>query len=279
MKITGAVRVIKGQEVLPDGSTLDEHGIIDGSTVNIIIEPEKEINLQIKLGPKVFSRKLLNSVRVRELKQQLIDGGNVGFLINEFQLVSFSTWYKITLEDESLPLHLYGVGDNTTLRAMGGRVTIKLVNQKGAIWYKTFSKSITVAQMKQTILSTDTFFSADEERNLVKDIWLFVNQGDSYRELDDEATIGEIISNDDTVYFIEDRFFPETAMILVNLLPIGKEIGSVGCSIEDTVLSVKLRVQAQFGFPVSHVYVVQGFRFLKNNETIRTDIDCIISVE
>ena len=68
-------------------------------------------------------------------------------------------------------------------------------------------------------------------------------------------------------------------MILVNLLPIGKEIGSVGCSIEDTVLSVKLRVQAQFGFPVSHVYVVQGFRFLKNNETIRTDIDCIISVE
>ena len=67
MKISGAVRVIKGQEVLPDGSTLDEHGIIDGSTVNIVIEPEKEINLNIKLGPKEFNQKVKNSVRVREL--------------------------------------------------------------------------------------------------------------------------------------------------------------------------------------------------------------------
>ena len=186
MKISGAVRVIKGQEVLPDGSTLEEHGIIDGSTVNIVIEPDKEINLEIKLGPKEFTHKVLNSVRMHELKQQLIDGGNVGFKFKDFSLLLTSVNKdgvadNVLLQDESLPLHLYGVGDNTTLRAMGGRVTIKLVNQKGAIWYKTFSKSITVAQMKQTILSTDTFFSADEERNLVKDIWLFVNQGDSYR--------------------------------------------------------------------------------------------------
>ena len=57
MKITGAVRVMKGHEVLPDGSTLDEHGIIDGSTVNIIIEPEKEISIKMKLGPKEFTEK------------------------------------------------------------------------------------------------------------------------------------------------------------------------------------------------------------------------------
>ena len=55
MKIAGAVRVIKEQEVLPDGSTLDQHGIIDGATVNIVIEPDKEINLNIKLGPKEYS--------------------------------------------------------------------------------------------------------------------------------------------------------------------------------------------------------------------------------
>ena len=39
-----AVRVIKGQKVLPEGSTLEEHRITDSSTVNIVIEPEKEIN-------------------------------------------------------------------------------------------------------------------------------------------------------------------------------------------------------------------------------------------
>ena len=68
-------------------ATLEEHGIIDGSTVNIVIEPEKEIRLTImKLGPLGFTYKVMNSVRVRELKQQLIDGGSVGFSINDFQL-------------------------------------------------------------------------------------------------------------------------------------------------------------------------------------------------
>ena len=71
--------MIKGQEVLPDGSTLEEHGIIDGSTVNIVIEPEKEINIKIKWGILESTRNVSNSVRVRDLKQQLIDGGTFGF--------------------------------------------------------------------------------------------------------------------------------------------------------------------------------------------------------
>ena len=67
--------MIKGQEVLPDGSTLKEHGIIDGSTVNIVIEPDKELNLTFILGPKQFTHKVKSSLSMRELKQQLIDGG------------------------------------------------------------------------------------------------------------------------------------------------------------------------------------------------------------
>ena len=124
MKITGAVRVIKGQEVLPDGSTLDKHGITDGSAVNIVIEPDKEISLQIKLGPKVFSRKVLNSVRVRELKQQLIDGGNVGFSLEDLTLIvsaddNDDITDDIHLDDDSLPLYLCWVSDNMILKIMG----------------------------------------------------------------------------------------------------------------------------------------------------------------
>ena len=59
------IRVIKGQEVLPDGSTLDEHGIIDGSTVNIEDEDyDKVVNLRLKLGPKEFTSSVMNYVRV-----------------------------------------------------------------------------------------------------------------------------------------------------------------------------------------------------------------------
>ena len=201
MKITGAVRVIKGQEVLPDGNILEEHGILDGSTVNIVIEPDKKISIQVKIGPLQFIERVKNSVVVHHLKRQLIDGHIVGFKFKDFSLLvscvdNDGIPADIPLQDESLPLHLHGVGDNTTLRVIGGRVAIKLVNQKGKGWYKTFSKNVTVAQMKQTILSTDSLFSVDEDKNLLKDVWLFVECGDFYRELDDEAKIVSRRSSD-----------------------------------------------------------------------------------
>ena len=50
MNIIAAIRVNKAQGVLQDGSTLEERDITDGSTVNIVIEPDKEINLCVKPG-------------------------------------------------------------------------------------------------------------------------------------------------------------------------------------------------------------------------------------
>ena len=92
---------------------------------------------------------------------------------------------------------------------------------------------------------------------------------ESYRELDDEVPIGSKLSNDSAVYFIQDRFFPEAAMIPVKHNR--EKIGSVGCSVEDTVLSVKLRVQAQFGFPVSCVDVRRNGFLCFDDETLEND--------
>ena len=245
LKITGAVRVIKGQEVLPDGSTLDEHGIIDGSTVNIVIEPDKEIDLQIKLGPKVFSRKVMSSVRVRELKQKLIDDGNVGFSINEFQLLRFSTWYKTDpLEDESLPLHLYAVDDNTSIKIVGWSIRIQLVNQKGKKCFKYFPRKMSVKQMKKEI-------QAEHISLFLK--WRkgdFLSMNDTrYRKLDGDGPIGDVLSHKDVVHYIENPFFGLEEMIQVfhNGFPIER----VGHVHKETVLSLKLRAQEHLGFPVS----------------------------
>ena len=224
MSITGAVRVIKGQDVLPDGSTLEEHGIIDGSIVNIVIEPEKEINLLVKLGPKVFTHKMKSSVRVHDLKQQLIDDGSVGFSINEFQLIlsAVDNHGNICLEDESLPLHLYGVGDNTIFGITTDKIRIHLVTQRGGHWFKQFPRSMTINQMKKAIMSVNHFFTIDpnyatfDDPTLLTDILLFRKHCDSYSKLDDdEAPIGAKLSNNDVVHFIEERFFNSWQMIAV----------------------------------------------------------------
>ena len=281
MKITGAVRVIKGQEVLQDGSTLEEHGIIDGSTVNIVIEPDKEINLRVKIGLKKVTCAVKNSVRVRDLKQKLIDGGNVGF--KNFSLIIFSgdsagITDNLLLEDESLPMHLCGVVDNTTIRIIGDNVQIQLVTQRGKQWYKSFPRNITVNQMKQRIRLVQRFFT-DKDRDLLQDVWLFVERGDSYQRLDEEAIIGSVLSDCDVIFLVEDRFFDEYDMFPVYYKD--EEIGRVGWIItseylgnryyqyhSDTALTLKLRTQELLGFPVTSIDVKFGDKSLQNVEKL-----------
>ena len=294
MKITAAVRIIKGQKVLPEGSTLEEHGITDGSTVNIVIEPDKEISLQVKLGPKVVTCSVSNSLSVRELKQHLIDGGVVGFASNEF-IILFSAADNdgipadVLLQDESLPLHMHGVRDDTTVRTIrirGEKVRIHLFTNRGDDWYKSFPKNMTVEQLKKTIKSVDHFFIIDPKDKetyndpwLLMDIILFVQRGESYQKLDDEVQLGSVLSNNDVVHFIEDRFFEQRYMLPVYYND--EEIDRVGWSnrtigprdeyrcYSDTVLSLKLRVQEELGFPVSCLSVKDGTRGLSDCVTIR----------
>ena len=189
--------MIQGQKVLQDGNTLEGHRITDGSTVNIVIEPDKEINLQIKLGSKEITHKVNNSVRICSLKQQLIDDGIVGLPVDRFSLmISADQKEGITedllLLDESLPLHLCGAHDQTTtINIIGGRVTVQLVNAKGNNWYKTFPKTMTVNQMNKIIRSVDSIHMADVR--LLIDMWLIVKRGEVYQEIEGEVPIGAIL--------------------------------------------------------------------------------------
>ena len=273
MKITGAVRVIKGQEILPDGSTLEEHGIIDGSTVNIVIEPDKEISLKIKLGPKEFTQKVMNSVRVRELKLQLIDDGSVGFSVNNFTLIisaddndGFTA--DIPLLEESLPLHLHGVGNDTTISIVGECVMTQLVSHRGSRLYYTFSKNMKISQLKQTVNYKCKFF---DNTNYLVNFWAFVENGETYRKLDDDVTVGASLSDNDVIYFVEDRIFTEAQLIPVYY---GRDlqIGRVGCVEGDDVLSLKLRVQELMGFPVKSVDYKQDGESLENNKRVNFKI-------
>ena len=284
MSITGAVRVIKGQEVLPDGNTLEEHGITDGSTVNIIIEPEKEIKLNMEHGPFEGPFKVSSSVSVRDLKQRLIDGNIVGFSFNEFRLMISAgnnpdgVATDVPLVDESLPLHLCGMSDITTIKIIGNNVQVILVTQRGQNWYKSFPKNITVSQMKQRIRLVDRLFTdKDKDKDLLDDIWLFVQRGDddeeeddageSYRKLDDETPVGSVLFDNDVIYIVEDRFFAEK-----DLFPIfikGEEVGRVGWKIMySEALGLKLRIQQLFGFPVSRIDVKLKGKSMQNNHRI-----------
>ena len=267
MKITEPVRVLKGQQVLPDGSILEDNQITDGSTINIVIEPAKDIALSTVMGPLITTHKVNNSMLLCDLKQLLVDNGVVAWALDEFQLLISSNdddendddriYYDIHPCDELLPLHLCGMVNKTTLKIFGRNITIQLIGQNGQCWHKTFSRNMKIREMKQVIHSFQWLFHpCDTAAKFRAGVILFLQTGNGYRKLEGEAPIGSVLSENDGVHFLEDRFFHNE-----NVVPVhfghseGQKIGWVGCVQGDTVLGIKLRVQHQMGLPVNRIDV------------------------
>ena len=253
----GIVRIISGPEVLPDDSTLEGQGITDGSTIYIVIKPDREISLCIKHGPKEITCSVSNSMRVGSLKQQLMDGGTVGYEPDEFSLIvsADDITKDISLHDDSQPLHMYGVNDNTTIRIVRRSVTIQLVSPDGNKYSCTFPKTTTVNEMKEKLEPITGIFSSYARFQFPMGFIYFVQTGSQYRKLQGENPIGTILEDNDVIYCIEDIFVPQkqTAPVYYNNKT---EIGRVGWSRNgEPVFSLKLRVQHQLGFPASSVDV------------------------
>ena len=67
-KIRGAMKILKGQEILPDDSTLVQHSISDGDTMSVLIELEHNIEVEVQCGPKVYKHEVSNCMTLKELK-------------------------------------------------------------------------------------------------------------------------------------------------------------------------------------------------------------------
>ena len=117
--------------------------------------------------------------------------------------------------------------------------------------------------------------------NDLDDIWFFKQQNESYQRLDndnEDPPIGSVLSDNDVIYLVEDRFFYDGGMFPVYYKD--EEIGRVGWNVRrefngydavyycDTVLSLKLRIQELLGFPVSSIDVKFRGKLMKNHEMI-----------
>ena len=159
--------MIEAQKAQRNDTTLAENGITDGSTIKVVFETAEDLKLTLKLGPKAVTCALKSSLQVRQLKEKLKYCGAIGLAPDDYSLVMFAEHnagisQNVSLEDESLAIHLYGVKDKMTLTVIRENIMIKLVTQAGHHFYKPFPKTMKIKQMKQTIRSITSFFVTTE---------------------------------------------------------------------------------------------------------------------
>ena len=160
-KSHGPVKVLKGKEILPDDSTLEENGIVDDDAVNIVIEPEKEITIYIskcfKFTP-IYPYKLANSVPVSLVKKKLIMEDKMVIPESEFDL-EFDQDDKrevvLKLDDLGVPLHYYGINEGSLLLIVKNFASCIIENQKGAQVHINLSAKARVGELRKKLAGKD----------------------------------------------------------------------------------------------------------------------------
>ena len=242
------MRVLKGKEGLPDDSTLDEHNITEGDVLNIITEPDKDINIQVRCGAETLPVSISYCTIVNTLKH-LISIKIMIFSLSEFDLVQEQ---NETLYDTTLPLHFYGIKNGSILRVIKSDVGIVVENRKGQEMFVSISRKATIGDLRDKILKCTTV-------QLVDMFTAFVNPTGPkmYRKLaDDSVCVGDVLYDHARVYAIECSFHTDRVTQDGMYQDNSKKI--YGLDFGDTVISVKLRGQDQLGIPVHKISVKKG---------------------
>ena len=245
------MRILKGQEILPDDTTLVQHNITDGNTVSVLIEPDHNIEVEVQCGPMVYKHNVSHCMIVKQLKALLIDSNEVAFFHKHVNFVTNKDKEQyMELEDESLPLHYLTSDTHLKLKVLPPSVFIKSINPFGGTAYHKVTNKTTVSELKNILMKF---------RQGVTDISMFVTCGnDRYKRLDEAQSTPAYkqLPHDKTVYFIEDRIsFSHCWPVSYQYKEVGKVYGNKSGSTCETVLGIKLRIQEEMGVPTNGIIV------------------------
>ena len=241
------MRILKGQEILPDDSSLVQHEISDGDTVNIVIEPDVTITVQVKYNSNIFGHAISRSSSVDQLKQLLYDHEQVIFPVTEFDLLH----NDVCLDDTTLPLHTYGLVDGLQLHVAKRNFGFKVKTMKNEQIYLSVSKQATMGELQRGILS---FASV----KCIEDMCLFIRLGlwDRFKKLveEDGIKITDVLKGGETLFLIEYTPVLEDKCVEQNL-----DLEIIGIAKGETVLGVKLRGQDQLVIAARNIIVAKNF--------------------
>ncbi len=277
--LTGEIRLLQGQTVLENNKTIPELQLTDGSTLHMVLEPAKKIEVKIKL-PSMAERKftLSNNFTPSKVLQHLQ---------NEEMLLIPAEDYFLLLGDKELPhdmpLHLYDI--NTVIQIKRVKIGLNIIDEYNDRLY------VTVNRKSDTILDVKKKTSGTSRQNKMyqspDQIRIYIQNGAAYNLLQDDCSIKTSgVENDCTLYMIYYDWGSRDSQIkfyVGEFTDWGKREGPkytkqiidfVGRESAHgrTALSVALRIQDQHDIPVQSMEIYQIYEE-QEHFTVKTASD------
>ncbi len=261
--ITGEMRLLQGQTVLENNKTIPELQLTDGSTLHMVLDPAKDIEVTIKL-PSMPERKFIFSNNFTPIQV-------LQHLQNEEMLLVPAEDHFTLLHDEELPhdmpLHLYNI--NTAIQIKRAKIGLNIIDEYNHRLYVTIRRTDTLLDVKNKISGACRQNKMYQSLDQMK---IYIQNGAAYNLLQDDCSIKTSgVENNCTLYMIyydwdsgdsqikfyvgeftdwAEREGPKSMQQMVDF--VGRESAH-----GRTALSVALRIQDQHDIPVQSMEIYQ----------------------
>ena len=142
-KITSQVRLLQGQTILEDDRKLSQYLLPEGATISAILEPDVDINIEVSTGHQTHKMTVSNSRSVMALKVQICGIMRCGVAPDKLEVMLGD----VSLENP-IPLHFYGIKDDSTLEVLKPYVGITIENNHGTEIFWRLDRKDTIKEAK-----------------------------------------------------------------------------------------------------------------------------------
>ncbi len=198
LDITCEMRLLKGQTVLENNKTIPDLQLTDGSTLHMVLEPAKDIEVTIKL-PSMPERKFTfsNNFTPSKLLQHLQNEGLVFRPPEDYYLL---------LSDKELPndipLHSYSM--TTAIKIQRVTIGLQIIDEYNEKLYVTVNpKTDTILDVKKRLIGRWGDYKNIKVYDKLDQTRIFIAKNKGYHLLKDNCSIKDCgVENEGILYMI-----------------------------------------------------------------------------
>ena len=253
-RITGIrnkLRLLKNKEELDDGKLLRDYKIEDGTVIQMLIIPSETIEINVRVFKK-------GDVSLKVSDHNTVEDLRVKLAAEEYCLGSapwiYDFFYNSEKLDNKKPLHFYGLYEGSKVDLCSLRAKLKLylenAQQYKMVKILEFKGTDTIADVTGKVLKVIQQKEAAYVQN--DDIVLFHRPREcsvTFNDLDCEtSTLNEyFVDHFDRLIYIR---YNSADMCHADIEYEGKQRRIYEVKNQESVISLKLKIQDQFGVPV-----------------------------